>query len=61
MNMLLAQQIMCLSQKYVVISLCDIGHDGIFLLHCQPIRAKIMPVPEGITVGTVKEADNYVN
>lgn len=58
---LLAQQTMCLPQKYVPIFLCGIRYYGIFLLESQPIREKIQPVPEGFAAGTAKEALKYAN
>ena len=61
MDKLLAQQTMCLPQKYVSIFLSGIRYYGIFLLKSQPIRAKNQPVPEGFAAGTAKEALKYAN
>ena len=61
MDKLLAQQPMCLLQKYVIIFLSGIRYYGIFLPQSQPIWALFLPAPEGITVGTVKKEQIYAN
>ena len=51
MDKLLAQQTMCLPQKYVSIFLSGIRYYGIFLLESQPIRAKNSARPGGFRCG----------
>lgn len=51
MDKLLAQQTMCLPQKYVPIFLSGIRYYGIFLLESQPIRAKNSARPGGFRCG----------
>lgn len=55
MGKLLAQQTMCLLQKYVSIFLSGIRIMAYFCSKVNPSEHYFLPASEGITVGTVKE------